>query len=66
MNKTQNLIGNFGLVSFRNTMYNYIWGDAWSAFHISIYNSINDLLDSSMFESIHDLVDDSVRRKYEQ
>jgi hypothetical protein len=46
-------------------MYECVWGDAVSAFHISTYNSINDLLDSLMFESVCDLIYDSVRREYE-
>jgi uncharacterized protein with von Willebrand factor type A (vWA) domain len=64
MNKAQDLIRN-EIYIFRNTIYDCVWGDTWSAFPISTYNLIQNLLDSSMFESVHDLVDDSVRRNYE-
>jgi hypothetical protein len=64
MNKAQDLIRN-EIYIFRNTIYDCVWGDTWSAFHFSIFNSLNRLLDISVCESVHDLVDDSVRRNYE-
>ncbi len=69
MNKIQESVSNLVRGSFRNTMDGCVSYYVWSAVDISIYTSINDLLDSSMCDLVNDLVnnlvDTSVRRKYE-
>ncbi len=68
-NKVQESISDLVRGSFRNTMEDCVSYYVWSAVDISMYKSINDLLDSSMcdlvYDLVYDLVDTSVKRKYE-